>query len=176
MDESGYFEDPSPRDAVLGNIKKMRPDVFIQSILNCSCGSSFLSQFREALFYYRALFNILDATMPRESKSRLVLEQVVLGRSALNAIACEGLDRVDRPEKYKQWHVRNQRAGLRQLPLKSSIVQVVKDMVQKHHHKDFLICEDGQWLLQGWMGRVLFAHSTWVAEDASSQSMKLYFS
>jgi hypothetical protein len=50
MDESGYFEDPSPRDAVLGNIKKMRPDVFIQSILNCSCGSSFLSQFREALF------------------------------------------------------------------------------------------------------------------------------
>jgi hypothetical protein len=38
MDESGYFEDPSPRDAVLGNIKKMRPDVFIQSILNCSCG------------------------------------------------------------------------------------------------------------------------------------------
>jgi hypothetical protein len=50
MDESGYFEDPSPRDAVLGNIKKMRPDVFIQSILNCSCGSSFLSQFREVLF------------------------------------------------------------------------------------------------------------------------------
>lgn len=29
-----------------------------------------------------------------EQKSRLVLEQVVLGRSALNAIACEGLDRV----------------------------------------------------------------------------------
>ncbi|CAL4990482.1 unnamed protein product [Urochloa decumbens] len=168
MDESGYFEYPSPRDIVLNNIKNMRPDVFIQNILNYSCGSSFLSRFREVLFYYTALFDILDATIPRESKSRLVLEQVVLGRSALNAIACEGLDLVDRPEKYRRWHVRNQRAGLRQLPLKSSIVEIVKDTVQKHHHKDFLICEDGQWLLQGWMGRVLFAHSAWVAEDVSS--------
>ncbi|CAO2145022.1 unnamed protein product [Urochloa humidicola] len=168
MDESGYFEYPSPRDTVLNNIQKMRPDVFIQSILNCSCGSSFVSRFREALFYYMALFDILDATMPRESQSRLVLEQVVLGRSALNVIAREGMDRVDRPEKYRQWELRNQRAGLRQLPLKSSIVEIVKDTVLKHHHKDFLICDDGQWLLQGWMGRVLFAHSTWVAEDASS--------
>ena len=24
-----------------------------------------------------------------------------------------------------------------------------------------------QWLLQGWMGRILFAQSTWVAEGAS---------
>ncbi|CAN6363661.1 unnamed protein product [Urochloa humidicola] len=168
MDESGYFEYPSPRDTVLSNIQKMRPDVFIQSIFNYSCGSSFLSRFREALFYYMALFDTLDATMPRESPSRLVLEQIVLGRSALNVIACEGLDRVDRPEKYRQWQVRNQRAGLRQLPLKSRIVEIVKDIVQKEHHKDFLISEDGQWLLQGWMGRVLFAHSTWVAEDVSS--------
>ncbi|KAJ1256933.1 hypothetical protein BS78_K259500 [Paspalum vaginatum] len=169
MDESGYFQDPSPRDAVLGNIKKMRPDVFIQSILNRSCGTSFLPRFREVLYYYMALFDMLDATMPRESKSRLVLEQVVFGRSALNAIACEGLDRVDRPEKYRQWQARNQRAGLRQLPLKPRIIGAVKDMVLNHHHKDFLICEDGQWLLQGWRGRILFAHSTWVAQDASSR-------
>jgi hypothetical protein len=52
--------------------------------------------------------------------------------------------------------------------LKSSIVKVVKDEVMKHYHKDFMICQDG-WLLQGWMGHVLSAHMTWVAnEDASS--------
>ncbi|CAL4989003.1 unnamed protein product [Urochloa decumbens] len=169
MDDTGFFVDPCPRDTVLNNIKKMRPDVFIQSILNRSYGSSFLPRFRELLFYYMALFDILDATIPRESKSRLALEQVMLGRSAVNAIACEGLDLVDRPEKYKQWQARNQRIGLRQLPLKSSIIEVVKDKVKNDHHKDFFISEDGQWLLQGWMGRVLFAHSTWVAEDACSR-------
>ncbi|KAF8665926.1 hypothetical protein HU200_054011 [Digitaria exilis] len=169
MDESVFFDDPSPRDIVLNNIKKMKPDVFIQGILNCSYGSSFLSRFRETMFYHMALFDILDATIPRESKSRLVLEQFVLGSCAVNAIAFEGVDLVEHPEKYRQWRARNQRVGLRQLPLKSRIIEVVKDEVMKHHHKDFFISEDGQWLLQGWMGRVLFAHSTWVAEDSDSR-------
>ncbi|WVZ49941.1 hypothetical protein U9M48_001255 [Paspalum notatum var. saurae] len=169
MDESVFFDIPSPRDTVLNNIKKMRPDVFIQSILNLSYGSSFLTRFRESLFYYMALFDTLDATVPRDNESRLMLEQVVLGHAALNSIACEGMDLVQRPEKYRQWQRRNQRAGLRQLPLKSSIVAVLKDEVKKHHHNDFLFCEDGNWLLQSWMGRVRFAHSTWVAKDASLQ-------
>ncbi|KAF8668135.1 hypothetical protein HU200_052426 [Digitaria exilis] len=168
MDESVFSDSPSPRDTVLNNIKKMRPDVFIQSILNCTCGTSFLSRFREILFYHMALFDTLDATIPRESKYRLVLEQFELGSYALNAIAFEGVDLMERPEKYRQWQARNQRVGLRQLPLKARIIEVVKDEVMKHHHKDFFICEDDQWLLQGWMGRVLFAHSTWVAEDIYS--------
>jgi hypothetical protein len=169
MDESISFDGLSPRDIVLNNISKMRPHVLIQSVYNCSYGSSFLSRFREMLFYYMALFDIFDATIPRESRSRMVLEQIVLGRSAVNALSCEGVDLVERPERYRQWQTRNQRAGLRQLPLKSSIVEVVKDMVMKHHHKDFLISQDGQWLLQGWRGRAHFAHSTWVAADAFSR-------
>uniref|UniRef100_A0A0A9D4N3 Uncharacterized protein n=1 Tax=Arundo donax TaxID=35708 RepID=A0A0A9D4N3_ARUDO len=168
MEESIYFDNPSPRDTVLNNIRKMRPDVFIQGVVNCSYGSS-LTRFREALFYYRALFDVLDATIPREGKLRLVLEQGMLGHSVLNVIACEGMDLVHHPEKYRQWQVRNQRAGLRQLPLKPNIVKALKDKVMKDHHKDFLLCEDGQWLVQGWMGRILFAHSAWVAEDVSSK-------
>ncbi|KAJ1276729.1 hypothetical protein BS78_05G236900 [Paspalum vaginatum] len=169
MDESIYFDNPNPRDTVLDNVRKMKPDVFIQSILNRSYGSSFLPRFREALFFFMALFDILDATIPRQNQYRLVLEQVVFGTSVLNTIACEGLDLVERPEKYRQWQARNQRVGLRQLPLKPGIVEEVKDQVMKHHHKDFFINQDGQWLLQGWMGRVLFAHSTWVAENSSSR-------
>ncbi|KAL6905779.1 hypothetical protein ACP4OV_003380 [Aristida adscensionis] len=164
IDESVLFDNPTPRDTVLNNIKKMKPDVFIQSIVNCSQETSFLSRFRRALFYYTSLFDILDETVPRGSKPRLVLEQVLFGRSALNVIACEGMELVDHPENYKQWQARNRRVGLRQLPLKPDIVKALRDSVKKHH-KDFLLNEDDQWLLQGWMGRILFAHSTWVAED-----------
>jgi hypothetical protein len=168
-EESIFFDGLSPRDTVLNNIRKMRPDVFIQGVVNCSYGTSFLTRFREALFYYGALFDMLDATIPRDGKLRPVLEQNMLGHSVLNLVACEGADVVNCPEKYRRWQVRNQRAGLRQLPLKPNIVKVLKDKVMKDHHKDFFISEDGQWLLQGWMGRILYAHSTWVAEDTISE-------
>jgi hypothetical protein len=167
MDESVFFDASNPRDTVLSNIRRMRPCIFIQSIVNRSSGTSFLSRFRELLFNYMALFDMSDATMPRNSESRLVLEQGLLRHCALNDIACEGVDLVNRPEKYMQWQVRNQRAGLRQL--KPSIIKALKDEVKKEYHKDFFLSEDGQWLLQGWKGRVLFAHSTWVAEDAISE-------
>jgi hypothetical protein len=84
MEESIFFDAPSPRDTVLHNIKKMRPDVFIQNVMNRSYGSSFLSRFRETLFYYMAMFDMLDTTIPRESKSRLVLEKVLLGCHVLS--------------------------------------------------------------------------------------------
>jgi hypothetical protein len=117
MEESIFSDAPSPRDTVFNNIKQMRPDVFIQNIMNRSYGSS-LSWFREIVFHYMALFDMLDATIPRESKSRLVFEKVILGCYAFSGISCEGMDVVERPEKYGQWQKRNQRAGLRQLPLK----------------------------------------------------------
>ncbi|CAN6382181.1 unnamed protein product [Urochloa humidicola] len=166
MDESVIIDSPSPRDVVLSNIAKMKPYLFIQGIVNGSYGTFFLSRFREALFYHSALFDMLDATMPRESRLRLVLERDIFGWVALNAIACEGQDRVERGETYKQWQVRNQRAGLRQLPLNGESVEMVRDIVKNHYHKDFVIEEGQQWLLQGWKGRILLAHSMWVADDA----------
>lgn len=96
-----------------------------------------------------------------------MLEQGIFGCCALNIIAFEGEDLLDRPEKYRQWHVRNKRAGLRQLPLKSNIVQLVRDKVMKFYHEDFFLEEDDQWLIHGWMGRALFAHSTWMANATS---------
>jgi hypothetical protein len=164
MDESVLIE--SPRDIVLNNIRKMKPHVFIHAIVNGSFSAPFfVTRFREALFYYSALFDVLDATTPRDSNQRMLIEQNIFGRSALNVIACEGTDRVERPETYKQWQVRNQRAGLKQLPLNPDVVQVVRGKVTGCYHKDFVIDIDHNWLLQGWKGRILYAISTWVAND-----------
>ncbi|CAL4985792.1 unnamed protein product [Urochloa decumbens] len=166
MDESVLVDSPSPRDMVLNNIREMRPNVFIHSVVNGTFGAPFfLTRFREALFFYSAHFDMLDATIPRDNDERLLIERDLIGRSALNVIACEGADRVERPETYKQWLVRNHRAGLRQLPLDSEAVKVSRDKVKNYYHRDFLIDEDNRWLLLGWKGRVLYAISSWVAED-----------
>ncbi|CAD6252575.1 unnamed protein product [Miscanthus lutarioriparius] len=76
---------------------------------------------REALFHYSAQFDLLDATVPRDSPERLLVET--------------GADRVERPEMYRQWQAKNQRAGLRQLPLQADVVKVVLDKVKDNYHR-----------------------------------------
>ncbi|KAL6907968.1 hypothetical protein ACP4OV_002138 [Aristida adscensionis] len=166
MDESVVVGRPSPRDQVLGNIRRMRPDVFVHGVMNGAYGATFFpTRFREALFHYAAQFDLLDATVPRDSEERLLLERDFYGQAVLNVAACEGADRIERPETYKQWQARNRRAGLRQLPLKPEVVKVVLNKVRDNYHKDFIVDEDDRWLLNRWKGRVLYGLSTWVADN-----------
>lgn len=99
--------------------------------------------------------------MPNEDTHRQLLEKELFGREAVNVISCEGFDRVERPEMYKQWQVRLIRAGFKKLPLNPEIMKKAREKVQSCYHKDFIIDEDNRWLLQGWKGRILFALSTW---------------
>ncbi|TVU23269.1 hypothetical protein EJB05_25624, partial [Eragrostis curvula] len=169
MDESAAPGQLSPRDQVLHNIQKMRPDVFIHGVMNGGYGTTYFpTRFRELLFFFSAQFDLLDATVPRDSEERMLVERDIYGQAALNVIACEGMDRVERPETYKQWQARNHRAGLRQLPLSPEVAKVVLDKVKNNYHKDFVVDEDQRWLLHRWKGRVLYALSTWVAADDAS--------
>ncbi|KAL6604580.1 hypothetical protein ACP70R_043007 [Stipagrostis hirtigluma subsp. patula] len=166
MDESVIVDRPNPKDIVLNTIRKMRPKVFIHGVGNGSSNTAFfLTRFRDALFHFSALFDITDTVMPWDNDKRLLVEQVY-ARYAINMIACEGADRVERHQGYKLWQARSKKAGLRQLPLDPDIVQMVKDKMKKENHKFFFVDEDDRWLLKGWKGRVLYALSTWMADDA----------
>lgn len=160
LDETVVVE--SPRDIVLNLIRKMNPDVFILGTVNGAFSAPFfITRFREALFHYSTLFDMLETNVCREIEERLLIEKEIFGREAMNVIACEGSERIERPETYKQWQVRNLRAGFRPLPLNREIVNMARDRVKSSYHKDFLIDEDSEWLLQGWKGRILFALSSW---------------
>ncbi|XP_027181903.1 scarecrow-like protein 30 [Coffea eugenioides] len=156
----------SPRDAVLNLIKRIRPNMFIQSVINGTYNSPFfVTRFREALFHFSSVFDMFEATVLRENQDRALFEREIYARDALNVIACEGTERVERPETYKQWQVRNLRAGFRQLPLDQEIVKIIRGKVKSHYHRDFSVDEDGKWMLQGWKGRVSQAISCWEPVD-----------
>jgi hypothetical protein len=53
--------------------------------------------------------------------------------------------------------------------LDPDVVKAVREKVREQYHKDFVIDVDHQWLLEGWKGRILYAMSTWVADDAISE-------
>ncbi|PHU16103.1 Scarecrow-like protein 14 [Capsicum chinense] len=161
LDETVVLD--SPRDAVLSLIRKMNPDIFVQAVINGSYSAPFfVTRFREALFHYSTLFDMFDATLPRDDQQRLHFEQEFYRREAMNVIACEGSERVVRPETYKQWQVRNMRAGFKLLPLNEQLMQKLRCKVKAGYHSDFVFDEDGKWMLQGWKGRVVCASSCWV--------------
>ncbi|KAF7823659.1 scarecrow-like protein 14 [Senna tora] len=153
----------SPRDAVLRLIRKAKPNIFVQGIVNgCYNAPFFVTRFREALFHYSSLFDVLDTTVDAEDPMRLMFEKEFLGREVMNIIACEGTERVERPETYKQWQVRNMKAGFRQIPLDHRLIHVLKHKLRNVYHSDFMLDVDGNWMLQGWKGRIVRASSCWV--------------
>nr|GLL26844.1 scarecrow-like protein 9 [Ipomoea trifida] len=151
------------RTLVLNLIRKINPDIFIHGIVNGAYSAPFfVTRFREALFHFSALFDMLETNVPRDVPERMLIEREIFGREALNIMACEGWERVERPETYKQWQVRNLRAGFTQIPFANLIMNKARDKVRTGYHKDFVIDEDGQWLLLGWKGRTIYAISCWV--------------
>ncbi|KZV28806.1 scarecrow-like protein 9 [Dorcoceras hygrometricum] len=152
----------SLRDCVLKLIKKISPDLFVHGVINGTYNAPFFTtRFREGLNHYSSYFDMLEATIPREDQDRLMYEREVLGREVLNVVACEGMERVERPETYRQWHVRNLRAGFRQLPLNRELLKEVRTKVCDGYHINFSVEEDSEWMLQGWKGRVMYALSCW---------------
>ncbi|XP_062095612.1 scarecrow-like protein 9 [Humulus lupulus] len=159
-DESVTAE--SARNRVLDLIKKIKPDLFIHGITNGAYNAPFfVTRFREALFHFSALFDILELIVPRWEPERMLIEKEIFGREALNVIACEGCERVERPETYKQWQIRIMRSGFVQQPISRYIMKRAAEKVKTTYHRDFVIDEDNGWLLQGWKGRIIFAISSW---------------
>jgi len=161
LDES--IQANSPKNAVLKLIRKMNPHIFVHSVVNGSYNAPFfVTRFKEALFHYSSVYDMFDTLISRENEWRLMLEREFLGREIMNVVACEALERVERPETYKQWQVRNTRAGFRQLPLDKELMAKFRGKLREWYHKDFVFDEDGSWMLQGWKGRILYASTCWV--------------
>ncbi|CAA0838949.1 Scarecrow-like protein 9 [Striga hermonthica] len=152
------------RANVLELIRKARPDIFVQGVVNGSHGNSFfLSRFREALFHYSVVFDMLETTAGPGGggAERMVVERDVLGKEVLNVVACEGWERVERPETYRQWHGRNVRAGFEQVPLEKGLTGELNRRLKGFYHKEHVIVEGNRWLLMSWKGRTLYALSFW---------------
>ncbi|CAH9094269.1 unnamed protein product [Cuscuta europaea] len=132
LDETAVGAD-NPRGAVLNLIREANPHIYMQTVSSGSQNSPFfISRFREAVFYYTAVFDTLDATLPHNDNQRLNLEKEVVGCEIMNIVACEGKERFQRPETCKQWHSRIMRA------INPTLAKKLRRKARKGYHKDFL--------------------------------------
>ncbi|KAH7434638.1 hypothetical protein KP509_06G027300 [Ceratopteris richardii] len=156
--------DPPPvRLKLLKMGRDINPDVYIQGIVTGSYSTPFFTRrFREALFHFESVYDMLDTFIERENTDRVVFESEILGKAILNIVACEGMDVVERVDKYKHWQALTEEVGFEQLPLDEEIKGKIR-MTLERKHKEYTVAEDSQYLLMGWKGRMLHALSAWRA-------------
>jgi hypothetical protein len=82
-----------------GIMKRIQPEVLIFGVVNGLYNSPFfLTRFREVLFHFSSLFDMLNATTALSHEDRILIEEYLLGADVLNVVACEGAERIERPK------------------------------------------------------------------------------
>lgn len=148
-------------NSVLQTLSKLSPKVFILVEQESSHnGPFFLGRFMEALHYYSAIFDSLDAMLPRYDTKRAKIEQFYFGEEIKNIVSCEGPARVERHERLDQWRRRMGRAGFQPAP--------VKMLAQAKHWLEsiqvcggYTIAEEKGCLVLGWKSKPIIAASCW---------------
>ncbi|XP_057441049.1 scarecrow-like protein 21 [Lotus japonicus] len=120
----------------------------------------FLPRFVETMNYYLAVFESIDAALPREHKERINVEQHCLAREVVNLVACEGAERVERHELLKKWRSRFEMAGFTPYPLSSFINCSIKNLQESYQGHYTLEERDGA-LCLGWRNHVLVSSCAW---------------
>lgn len=149
------------RDRLLRLIKSLSPKVvtLVEQEANVNT-AKFFHRFQEAFSCYLAMFESIDATLPRESKERINVEQHCLAGEIVNILACEGAEREERHELLGKWKSRFTMAGFTPYPLSSYVNATIKSLLQNYCDKYRLEERDGA-LFLGWMNRDLVSSCAW---------------
>ncbi|XP_020245384.1 uncharacterized protein LOC109823516 [Asparagus officinalis] len=124
-------------------------------------GPHFLGRFLEALHYYSAIFDSLDATFPPDSAARAKLEQYIFQPEIRNIVACEGPARFERHERLEKWRKIMEGKGFKGVDLSPNAVAQSKILLGLYSCDGYRLTEDQGCLLLGWQDRPIIAASAW---------------
>ncbi|PQP94457.1 DELLA protein GAI-like [Prunus yedoensis var. nudiflora] len=124
-------------------------------------GPYFLGRFLEALHYYSAIFDSLDATFPPDSAQRAKVEQYIFAPEIRNIVACEGAERTERHERLEKWRKVMESKGFKSVALSANAVTQSKILLGLYSCDGYRMTEDKGCLLLGWQDRSIMAASAW---------------
>ncbi|KAK6153946.1 hypothetical protein DH2020_013585 [Rehmannia glutinosa] len=148
-------------NSVLQIIHELSPKVLVLVEQDSSHnGPFFLGRFMEALHYYSAIFDSLDAMLPKYDTKRAKMEQFYFAEEIKNIVSCEGPARVERHERVDQWRRRMSRAGFQPMPLKM-LGQAKQWLSSISACEGYTIVEEKGCLVLGWKSKPIVAASCW---------------
>ncbi|GMH31656.1 hypothetical protein Nepgr_033500 [Nepenthes gracilis] len=149
------------RDRLLRMVKGLNPKVVtvVEQDMNTNT-APFLPRFAEAYSYYSAVFESLDATLPRESQDRVNVEKQCLARDIVNIVACEGEERIERYEVAGKWRARMMMAGFSCTPMSRDVSSAIRQLIRRYCDRYKVKDEKGA-LHFGWDDKNLIVTSAW---------------
>ncbi|CAI9093279.1 OLC1v1028744C1 [Oldenlandia corymbosa var. corymbosa] len=150
-------------NSVLKMLNKLSPKALFILVEQESShnGPFFLGRFMEALYYYSAIFDSLDAMLPRYDTRRAKIEQFYFGEEIKNIVSCEGPARVERHERLDQWRRRMGRAGFQLAPIKMLTTQAKQWLESVQVCEGYNIAEEKGCLVLAWKSKSIIAASCW---------------
>ncbi|KAH6821022.1 hypothetical protein C2S53_017656 [Perilla frutescens var. hirtella] len=147
---------------ILQAIKKLSPALVtvVEQDANHN-GPFFLGRFLESLHYYSAIFDSLDATLPRNSLERMKIEKAHLAEEIHNVVAYEGSDRVERHQRADQWRRQLGRAGFQLQVVGINCLSEAKMLVSGYGCDGYTVATEKGCLQLGWKGRPIMLASAW---------------
>ncbi|KNA22600.1 hypothetical protein SOVF_030920 [Spinacia oleracea] len=124
-------------------------------------GSGLMERLSEALYYYAALFDCLESSLPRVSIERRKVEKMLLGEEIKNIIACEGGERRERHEKLEKWIQRLDMGGFGCVPFSYMGMLQARRLLQGCSCDGYRIKEENGCVVICWQDRPLFSVSAW---------------
>lgn len=122
-------------------------------------GPFFLGRFLESLHYYSAIFDSLEASLPRDSPQRMKIEKFHFAEEIRNIVAYEGSDRIERHERADQWRRQLGRAGFQVVGSRST--SQARMMLSVYGCEGYTLASEKGCLLLGWKGRPIMLASAW---------------
>ncbi|KAF5728112.1 hypothetical protein HS088_TW21G00255 [Tripterygium wilfordii] len=149
---------------ILQAIKKLGPTLLtvVEQDANHN-GPFFLGRFLESLHYYSAIFDSLEASLPRNSPQRLKMERIHFAEEIRNIVAYEGSDRIERHERADQWRRQLGRAGFHVMGLKC--MSQARMLLSVYGCDGYTLSLEKGCLLLGWKDRPIMLASAWQVNN-----------
>lgn len=149
------------RDQLLQMVKSLNPKLvtLVEQDVNTNT-TPFFPRFVESYNYYSAVFDSLDATLPRESQDRINVEKQCLAKDIVNIIACEGEERIERYEVAGKWRARMMMAGFTPCPMSTEVMETSRKLIKEYCDR-YKVKEEMGALHFGWEDKNLVVASAW---------------
>lgn len=153
---------------ILGLIQSTKPAVVVVVEQEANHNDPiFEGRFLQALQYYSAIFDSIDASLPSDSPARLKMEQY-FAREIRNIIACEGPERIERHEKFEHWKQLMEEGGFTAVPLGEREHCQARILLDMFPCKNYIVkLEDGRLTLD-WLHQPLYTASAWAPQEGGN--------
>ncbi|KAJ8766297.1 hypothetical protein K2173_022356 [Erythroxylum novogranatense] len=147
---------------IMQEIRKLNPSIMVVTEVDANINSPvFVNRFIEALFYFSAYFDCLDACL-KDDPNRLIIESVHLGEGIRNIVATEGEERTIRNVKIDIWRLFFSRFGMEELEFSSTSLYQANMIAEKFNCGSSCSAEmNGKALLFCWKGTPIHCLSAW---------------